>query len=291
MHVHSYFSGRCTTPFARRFCRESYNDPQEVYSTLRRRGMDLVTLTDHDSIEGAERLRRHPQFFISEELTCRMPSGTEAHIGVYDLSERQHAQLQQRRNDLVALLMYLTERKILFAVNHVFSCLTGPREREDFAWFAKYFPAVETQNGQMLEKSNAHAAALAQQWGKIAVAGSDGHALPSLGTTYTEVPGARDKKEFFDGLRSGAGRAIGESGSFIKLTREVFLIAGELIREKHWTALLAPLAVFIPVITFLNYRDEDRFARRWAADIFGQTESPNRAPWITVPRPAGEKWA
>ena len=31
MHVHSYFSGPCTTPFVRNFCRESYSDPQEVY--------------------------------------------------------------------------------------------------------------------------------------------------------------------------------------------------------------------------------------------------------------------
>ena len=84
MHVHSYFSGACTTPFVGKFCRESYRDPQAFYSVLMKRGMDLFTLTDHDSIEGAEKLRRHPNFFLSEELTCRMPSGTEVHIGVYD---------------------------------------------------------------------------------------------------------------------------------------------------------------------------------------------------------------
>ena len=77
-------------------------------------GLNLFTFTDHDSIEGAERLRRHPNFFLSEELTCRMPSGTEVHIGVYDFHERQHEQLQQRRNDLIALLMYLTERRLFF---------------------------------------------------------------------------------------------------------------------------------------------------------------------------------
>jgi hypothetical protein len=76
LHIHSYFSGACTTPFFNKICRESYSDPDEVYALLRDRGMDLVTLTDHDSIEGAEKLRHHPNFFISEELTCRMPSGT-----------------------------------------------------------------------------------------------------------------------------------------------------------------------------------------------------------------------
>ena len=63
MHVHSYFSGPCTTPIVGKFCRESYSDPEEVYSALQRRGMNLFTLTDHDSIEGSESLRRHPRFF------------------------------------------------------------------------------------------------------------------------------------------------------------------------------------------------------------------------------------
>src|ERR1700691_924241 len=120
LHVHSYFSGPCTTPLLAKICRESYSDPEELYTLLSRRGMDLFTLTDHDSVDGAEKLKRYPNFFTSEELTCRMPSGTEVHIGVYDITERQHAQLLQRRNDLVALLMYLTERRIFFSINHVF---------------------------------------------------------------------------------------------------------------------------------------------------------------------------
>jgi predicted metal-dependent phosphoesterase TrpH len=290
MHVHSYFSGPCTTPFVRKFCRESFSDPVDVYALLKRRGMNLFTLTDHDSIDGAEILRGRRDFFVSEELTCRMPSGTEVHVGVYDLTERQHTQLQQRRNDLVSLLMFLTERRLFFSINHMFSSLTGPRELEDFAWFQEYFPAVETRNGAMLERANEHAARLAKEWEKIAIGGSDAHALPSAGTTYTEVPGARDKEEFFAGLRSGMGRAAGESGCFSKLTRDVFLIAAELMREKCWTTLLAPLALLIPAITLLNYRDEHAFCRRWAAEILGQTETRKRPRWITVPPSPVEEW-
>jgi predicted metal-dependent phosphoesterase TrpH len=290
MHVHSYFSGACTTSFLGAFCRESYSDPEEVYEVLRRRHMTLFTLTDHDSIEGAERLRRHPNFFLSEELTCRMPSGTEVHLGVYDLHERQHAQLQQRRNDLVALLMYLTERRLFFSVNHVFSSLTGPREREDFAWFQEYFPAIETRNGHMLESSNTHAAILAKEWDKIPIGGSDAHCLASVGTAYTEVPGARDKDEFFAGLKNGGGRVAGESGSFRKLTRDVLLIALEMMREQSWTTLLAPLAVLVPAITYWNYRDEDAFSRHWAARTLGPPAARRRPRWITVPQPAVEEW-
>jgi predicted metal-dependent phosphoesterase TrpH len=289
MHVHSYFSGRCTTPFVRHFCRESYSDPEGVYALLERRGMSLFTLTDHDSIEGSEKLRRHANFFLSEELTCRMPSGTEVHIGVYDISERQHVQLQQRRDNLVALLMYLTERRLLFSINHVFSSVTGKRAREDFEWFRDYFPAIETRNSHMLERANAHAAKLAKRWQKIEIGGSDAHALPSAGTAYTEVPGARDKEEFFRGLRSGMGRVAGESGCFRKLTRDVLVIACEMMREKAWTTLLSPLGLLIPAITYLNYENENRFCRRWEAELFGQPETRKRPRWIATTQTALEE--
>jgi predicted metal-dependent phosphoesterase TrpH len=291
LHVHSYSSGFCTTPFVRRFCRESYSDPEEVYAVLKRRGMNLVTLTDHDSIEGAKNLWRHRDFFLSEELTCRMPSGTRVHIGVYDLEERQHEQLQQRRNDLVALLMYLTERRIFFSINHVFSSLTGPRAREDFQWFQEYFPAIETRNGHMPERTNARAANLARQWQKVEIGGSDAHVLSSAGTAYTEVPGARDKEEFFSGLRKGMGRVTGESGGFRKLTRDVLLIAIELMREKAWTTLLSPLALLVPAVIFLNYCDECAFSRRWAAQILDPPQTRARSRRIAAPQPVAEESA
>ena len=286
MHVHSYYSGLCTTPFARMFCRESYSNPSEVYERLSERGMDLFTLTDHDSIDGSEALRRNRNFFLSEELTCRMPSGTEVHIGVYDFHERQHAQLQQRRNDLVALLMYLTERRLFFSINHVFSSLTGAREREDFAWFQNYFPAVETRNGHMLEEANARAKEYASQWQKIEIGGSDSHAMPSVGRTYTEVRDARDKEEFFAGLREGMGEVRGESGSYAKLTWDVLVIAYELMREKAWTRLMSPLALLIPAFTLANYFEEKTFQRRWAEKVLGRGKARRRPQWISVPQAA-----
>src|SRR5215831_4813232 len=119
LHVHTDRSGMCTIPVLRRVCRESYNDPLAVYTLLKQRGMDLVTVTDHDSIEAAECLRSFSDFFLSEEVTCITPSGTELHAGVYDISERDHVEIQRRRADLPALAAYLTERNIFFTVNHV----------------------------------------------------------------------------------------------------------------------------------------------------------------------------
>ena len=71
-------------------CRECYSEPEAVYERLKRLGMSLVTVTDHDSIDASEVLRRYPDFFVSEEVTCRMPSGTEIHVGVYNVTEGQH---------------------------------------------------------------------------------------------------------------------------------------------------------------------------------------------------------
>ena len=265
LHVHSSSSGMCEVPVLNRICRESYTVPEELFSTLRRKGMDLVTITDHDSIDGAEPLRRMREFFLSEEVTCRMPSGTQAHVGVYDITERQHIEIQRRRNDLQALLAYFGEQRLFFCVNHLFSGLTGKRTIEDFDWFESLFPAYETRNGQMLSGHNRHAEIVAKRLGKAGIGGSDSHALRSAGTAYTVVPGARTKAEFLRGLRAGRGVAGGEHGGFSKLTRDVFSIAGSMMRTNPWTCLLAPLAPAIPVYTLAVILHEAGFAHRWSA--------------------------
>src|SRR5579883_3143950 len=154
LHVHTDRSGMCTVPVLSRVCRESYNEPLAVYETLKRRGMDLVTVTDHDSVDAAESLRRFPDFFLSEEVSCVTPSGGGVHIGVYGIDERDHVEVQRRRTDLEAFAAYLHERNILFAVNHVFSALTGRRYEADFALFFDNFPAMETLNGQLMPRCN-----------------------------------------------------------------------------------------------------------------------------------------
>ncbi len=253
----------CTIPVLRRWCRESYNDPLALRERLEARGMDLITVTDHDSIDAAERLRGLPNFFLSEEVTCRTPDGNEFHMGVYDITERDHAQLQQRRDDLPALLAYLAERNLLFSINHAFSGLTGRRSDRDFQWFQERFPLVETRNGQMLKSSNRAARRMARANAQFPIGGSDAHTLHAAGRTYTEVPGARSKAEFLAGLRAGRGRVRGESGTYWKLTRAVLAIGGGMLRERPWTALLLPLSLVAPLITLGNYANERMFAAFW----------------------------
>jgi predicted metal-dependent phosphoesterase TrpH len=269
LHVHSIASGMFNVPGLDRICRESYTDPAEVYERLKRMSMSIVTLTDHDSIKGAEALRRHPDFFLSEEVTVRMPSGTEMHMGVYGITERDHAEIQRRRNDFIALLMYLTERKLFFSVNHVFSGLTGRRKEEDFQWFESYVPAFETRNGQMWPEANESAARLAARLGKIAIAGSDSHTIAGAGHTFTEVPGARTIDEFFAGLRAGRGRVHGVHGSYGRLTADVFSIVRSLFWDKTWTMAMSPLALLVPAFTAGHWINEIRFCRTWSAAMEG----------------------
>src|SRR5215470_6188641 len=125
LHVHTRHSGMCTIPLLRRVCRESYNEPAAVYEKLKRLGMDLVTITDHDSIDAVEELRSRPDFFLSEEVTCTLPSGTKMHVGVYDIAEGDHVELQRRCDDFESFSAYVAEQRIFCSANHIFSSLTG----------------------------------------------------------------------------------------------------------------------------------------------------------------------
>jgi predicted metal-dependent phosphoesterase TrpH len=239
----------------------------EVYETLKSAGLDLVTITDHDSIGASEDLGAFPDFFASEEVTVQMPSGTEAHITVYDLTEGQHFEIQSRRDDLPSLIAYRHEQNLLFGVNHVFSSLTGRRDLSDFDWFERHFPVWEARNGATLACANQSAADFSSLLGKAITAGSDSHTMRSLACTYTVVPGARCRDEFLAGLRSGNGRAAGVPGNHARVTMDVLEIAMRLIRRQPWTVLLAPFLLGVPVATFLNCVREERFTREWTSRL------------------------
>jgi len=265
LHVHTVHSGMCTVPGLARICKESYNDPRALYETLKRRGMDLVTVTDHDSIYAVEELRHHSDFFLSEEVTCTMPSGTEMHAGVYGIAERDHIELQRRRTDIHSLLAYAVERRLFVTINHIYSSLTGSRTDDDFAIFSRDFHGVEAINGQILARANKLAAGFAQRFGKPVIGGSDAHTLHCAGRTWTDVPEARTAEEFLLGLRRGLCTPYGESGDYWKLTTAVWGIGGSLVRSDPRMMVLALLFAAAPVVTAINYLRELAFAWYWGA--------------------------
>jgi predicted metal-dependent phosphoesterase TrpH len=82
--------------FRRANTRDCYNAPEDVYRIAKERGMSYVTLTDHDSIDGAlYLLNKHPDlkdFFIGEEVETYFPeTGQRIHVGVWGLTEHSIA--------------------------------------------------------------------------------------------------------------------------------------------------------------------------------------------------------
>ncbi len=281
LHVHTRHSGMCTVPLLDRVCRESYNDPGSVYETLKHRGMDLVTITDHDSIDAAESLCKYPDFFLSEEVSAVSPSGTRLHIGVYDIRERHHQEIQRRRDDLMSLAAYLGEQQLFFTINHVYSSLTGPRTESDFEIFAQHFPGIEALNGQIPEVCNRRAADLAATLGKAVMGGSDAHTMAALGRTYTAVSGARNKEEFIGGLRYGQATLHGESGNYWKLTCAVIELGSAMMREKPWTLWLSPLFLAVPAVTLANCFRELAFVYQWSSrTLYRGPASVCAAGWL-----------
>src|SRR5262245_45729854 len=229
LYVHSRHSGAATLPVLRHLTRECYSEPRAVYEAARARGMDLVTLTDHDTIAGALELEALSGTFVSEEVTCFAPSGGELHLGVFDIRERDHEALQARRRDLEALFAYTAERRIPVCLNHPFSALTGRREDGELAAALRGATHIETLNGMMSAGSNERAQSAAHRARLGRCGGSDAHTLANVARAFTCVH-ARDRAEFLEGLRAGLTIPAGRCGSYARLTATIARLAVEACR-------------------------------------------------------------
>src|SRR5215468_3171066 len=123
LHCHSVYSTFKYFRIAN--TRDSYNRPEEVYRIAKQRGMDFVTLSDHDSIDGCLYLLNKrpdlPDFFISEEVETYFPETRQRiHVNVFDIDERQHEEIQRRRRNIYDLHEYVKEERILASANHMF---------------------------------------------------------------------------------------------------------------------------------------------------------------------------
>ena len=81
--------------------------------------MTLVTITDHNKIEGALEIAHLPGTFISEEVTSYFPEdGCKVHLLVYNITEAQHADIQKLRPNIFDLVGFLKKAGIACAVAH-----------------------------------------------------------------------------------------------------------------------------------------------------------------------------
>ena len=225
LHVHSWHStANGDLPFLK--SRDCYSDPLDVYRTAKARGMDVVTITDHDSIDGClELLSRMPDlddFIIGEEVSCRMPDGDiEVHLGVYGTTEALHRELQPLRGDVFEVIGRLREAQVFFSLNHLLHFYRRQVPLDTYLRLVTEVPALEVRNGTMEEAHNVLVERLLAhlrhsstgpggQWPAV-TAGSDAHTLRRIGRTWTEAPG-RNAHEYLDALKAGLGQAGGVHG-------------------------------------------------------------------------------
>jgi predicted metal-dependent phosphoesterase TrpH len=211
-------------------------EPEEVYDLAKARGMDFVTLTDHDTIDGCLAFvdRRGPRrdFIFGEEVSARFPEdGTVVHLNVYDHDEAQHREIQRLRTNIYDLVDYLRRAEKLYVLNHM---TWTAQHRVLTPWqidaMLALFDAFEGLNGTRSYAHNAFTWHATRDHGKTLVAGSDSH-TNRVGTTYTRSVGAT-KAELLASLRAGQAVCCGGFGTPEKLREDVWMVLQKSV-ERH----------------------------------------------------------
>ena len=205
---------------------ECATPPQEVYELAKRRGMDFVTITDHDTIDGCLELAGRTDCFVSEELTARFAGEPQAvHVLCYGITPGDHEWLQAHSGDVEACAAYLHENGIACALAHPFYNVAAPLTRRHRRRLAELFPIWEVRNGSRAAELNMPAAVYVDTHGGTGIGGSDDHAGVDIGRTFTEVPAAATPEEFLAHLLRGDAEAGGEQGSAAKWTHAAMALA------------------------------------------------------------------
>ncbi|MBD3420876.1 MAG: glycosyltransferase [Chitinivibrionales bacterium] len=227
LHVHSTYSAHPSTWFLQRLgTRESYVDPESVYLTARQAGMQFVTITDHNSIEGAVILKeKYPrEVFVGVESTAYMPEdGTKIHLLIYGLNQKQFDTIEEIRSDIYQLRDFLKSEHLTHAVAHItfsinrkmsmehiekllllfdhFEGRNGSRHRFDNDGTVNVLSSLKPEHFEDMRKRHRIEPMSDTPWRKGVVGGSDDHSGLFIGTTYT-IAQAATPAEFLNQIRN-----------------------------------------------------------------------------------------
>lgn len=232
LHCHSRFS--VFKYFRRANTRDCYNNPEDVYRIAKERGMSYVTLTDHDSIDGAlYLLNKYPDmtdFFIGEEVETYFPeTGQRIHVGVWGLNEAQHREISRLRRDIRELIPYMKSQRLIFGVNHLFQNYRMKNVAARYiAELMEMFDIFEAMNGAMASFHNKMVQQLVntvQKGGRHAsmIGGSDAHTLKHVAKVHTVSKG-ETTTEFLENIRRGDCFAWGSEMRFRELIADIYLL-------------------------------------------------------------------
>ena len=236
---------------------ECATPPEEVYELAKRRGMDFVTITDHDTIDGAlELTAKYDDAFVSEELTAWFRGEQQAvHILCWGITPEDHECLQSLAGDVEAVANELRVRSIACALAHPFYAVEAPLTPRHRRRLAQLFPIWETRNGSRARELNSPAQVYIETHGGTGVGGTDDHAGVDIGRTFTETPHARDWREFLNHIVLGRATARGEQGSAAKWTHAAMGLATRALGRGDSTDKPDPQAVFTMVQRLMKEGD------------------------------------
>lgn len=261
LHVHSKHSNRPSEWILRQFrAPESYTEPLEVYRLCRERGMDFVTLSDHDTIEGALEIAHLPGAFLSCEVTVEFPEdGCQIHCLATGVTEEQHHEIQRLRRNVYELRDYFREHDVLHSVAHPlyrvndqltldqlekllvlfnrFEALNGIHDRRANGLVRRIFGSLTREVIESLAEKHGLEPMGPTPWVKTFTGGSDDHGGFYIGTTWTKTPAAATVEEYLAHLRAGRHEPGGDTGSSLRLVQSLYSIAYEYYR-RQFPALL-----------------------------------------------------
>ena len=295
LHIHSRFSARSEEWLFRRFdFPDSYTDPRELYRLLRKRGMDFVTITDHDTIEGNLEISELGHTFISEEVTTYFPHDPcKIHLLVWGISEAQHSEIAALRENIFELQSYLQKAAISHSVAHPLYSINGKLEASHLERLILLFKHFEGINGlrdallsvlarellsgltpqKIEELANRHnlQPTHPEPWQKIFTGGSDDHGGQFVASAHTETPRARTATEFLQHVRKGDCTPRGEGGTPLALSHGFYNTVSCFIQDR-FTERLGPSAPLLETMfsRFMEGRDPTEFTLREKATFIAQ---------------------
>lgn len=239
LHVHSKYSSDPADAVVRKFgTRESYTEVDEVYRSAKERGMDLVTITDHNVIGGALKLvEKYPgDTFLGVELTTAFPEdGCAVHLLVYGFTPEQFKAMEALRGDIYRLRDYIKAARLPYSVAHPYYSVNGKLTAASVEKLLLLFDVFEVVNGariaaynelfrkvllgltpekiEALRAKHLIAPFGPTPWKKSFTGGSDEHAGLFIGETYTSVDCA-GKAGLLECLRDGASDGSGRSNHY-----------------------------------------------------------------------------
>jgi predicted metal-dependent phosphoesterase TrpH len=168
-------------------------EPERVAATCRRLGLAPVFLTDHDSIEGALRLRATERVVVGQEI---MTTAGEL-IGLF-LNEQVPGGLSPTE----AAARIKSQGGLVY-LEHPYDPFRRHLSEDAIEELSDLIDIVEVFNGRSDDKANRLAEDLCGALGAAPGAGSDSHSTKELGTVYVEMEEFEGADDFLVKLRAG----------------------------------------------------------------------------------------